>query len=126
MSDAVRFDAANVGYVGGAFGQGDPANFDVTDLDTEDRSHYGRVLIWGYLVLVALVSVLPLLVWAALASDGAEFDKGLPNIQNLIVALLAGLSGVAGLAGLVAGRYFGAKAETTSRKGRRSGRRSKH
>ena len=126
MSGAVRFDAADSGSVGGAFGRGSPTSFDVTDLDPQDRSHFGRVLIWGYLVLVALVSLLPLLVWAVIASDGSEFDEGLPNVQNLIVALLAGLSGVAGLAGLVAGRYFGAKSEPTSRKSKPSGRPSKH
>ena len=118
-----KFEVAEAGSVGADFGQGHPTKFDVTDLESRDRSHFGRVLVWGYLVLVALVSALPLIVWALMASDGSEFDKGLPDVQNLIVALLAGLSGVAGLAGLVVGRYFGDKPEPSSRRRGRSGNR---
>lgn len=120
VSEPRGFNTSDARSVSGGFTTASPVTFDVTDLDVRDRSHFGRVLVWGYLILVASVSAVPLIVWAVLANNGSEFVKGLPDVQNLIVALLAGLSGVAGLAGLVVGRYFGDKSEppTRKRKGR--------
>jgi L-cystine uptake protein TcyP (sodium:dicarboxylate symporter family) len=113
-----HFDATDAAEVAGAFDRGAPTRFDVADLETLDRSHFGRVVIWGYLLLIALVVVLPLIVWAVLSGGGAEFDKGLRDVQELTVAMIAGLSGVAGLAGLVMGRYFNDRSSSTVRSGK--------
>lgn len=85
--------------------------FDVEDI--QSRRYYGRLLIWGYIGLIALMTLGPLLLWAAVSTwgDPIEFRSGFKALQDFVIALLASLSGVAGMAGFVVGRFFAPRGE---------------
>ena len=67
----------------------------------------------GYLGLVALQTIVPLVLWTAITwGQPSSFSGGLRDLQDFVVAVSAGLSGVSGLAGFVIGRYFRERAES--------------
>lgn len=80
----------------------------LNDIDgMRGRERYGPPVINGYIFLVALQVIVPLLI-LLIATWGQPtiFSGGLKDVKELIVALSASLSGVSGLAGFVIGHYF--------------------
>jgi hypothetical protein len=79
--------------------------FDVEDVVA--RAQYGPLIVKGYLGLVALQTIVPLLLWTAVTwGQPSSFSSGLRDLKDFVVAVSAGLAGVSGLAGFVIGRYF--------------------
>ena len=101
-----------------SFRRGEILPFDISAVETaiareeeaNARTIYGRGLIFGYLFLIVLLAIFPLLLWAGiifLASEKSEdFTKGLRDLQDFTLAIMGALSGVSGWAGFVVGRYF--------------------
>ena len=88
--------------------------FDVFDIeDIKARGQYGPLVIKGYLLLVVLQTMVPLVLWTAITwNQPSSFTSGLRDLQDFVVAVSAGLTGVSGLAGFVIGRYFRERTET--------------
>jgi hypothetical protein len=71
------------------------------------RQSYGRLIVWGYLLLLAAVIFVPLIAWSIVgAGKSANFLTGLTAVKDFTTSMFAGLAGLSGLAGLVIGRHF--------------------
>ena len=96
-----------------------PSTFSVSTIEEatalEDifaRQSYGRLIIWGYLLLLAAVIFVPLIAWTIIGEGkSANFLAGLSSIKDFASSMFAGLAGLSGLAGLVIGRHFPATRE---------------
>lgn len=95
-------------YLQTAFRGNGTATFDLHDVeDIRARSQYGPLVIKGYLLLVALQTLGPLVLWTALTwGQPSSFSGGLRDLEDFVVTVSAGLTGISGLAGFVIGRYF--------------------
>jgi hypothetical protein len=85
--------------------------FDIEDI--QRRSQYGRMLLWGYIVLLGLFTLLPIILWTVITTFGhpSLFSSGISNVQSFTVDGVVGLNGLAGMAGFVIGRYFPTRLE---------------
>ena len=98
--------------------RGTPANFSISTEeatvleDISARLSYGKLIVWGYLLLLTAVIFVPLLSWGIIgAGKSAEFLSGLQTVRDFTTSMFAGLAGLSGLAGLVVGRHFPASRE---------------
>ena len=85
--------------------------FDLEDI--RKRSQYGGVILWGYLILLALFTLLPISILALITTFGnfPAFSAGLRDMQSFTVDAVIGLNGLAGFTGFVIGRYFPTRQE---------------
>lgn len=84
------------------------------------RQSYGKVIVWGYLLLLAAIIFIPMLVLFVADHGGSSgFLAGLSAIKDFTTSMFAGLAGLSGLAGLVIGRHFPATREQPIRRSHR-------
>jgi len=97
------------------FGGKDGSKYGLFDIeDVIARTQYGPLVVKGYLGLVALQTIVPLVLWTAVTwGQPSSFSSGLRDLKDFVVAVSAGLAGVSGLAGFVIGRYFRERASST-------------
>jgi hypothetical protein len=75
--------------------------------DIYARQAYGKLIVWGYLLLLGATIFIPLLVLLVAGhSSSASFLAGLSAVKDFATSMFAGLAGLSGLAGLVIGRHF--------------------
>ena len=88
-----------------------PPAFNATTIeeakDLEDifaRQAYGKLIVWGYLLLLAAVIFIPMLLWElSNLGKSVNFASGLNNVKDFTTSMFAGLAGLSGLVGLVIG-----------------------
>jgi hypothetical protein len=80
------------------------------------RHSYGRLIIWGYLLLLGAIIFVPLIVLLIIGGGSSGFLAGLSAIKDFTTSMFAGLAGLSGLAGLVIGRHFPATREQPKRR----------